>query len=109
MTTLPRRGDAKVFTGYGRPLLSSCVPVVCLAVTRLAILRSRAQLGVEAPPVTIEVFLSSGLPVFSIVESIETPDDLTVIVKTADGIQTREVLPVQFVPLTRSDSNPEDE
>ena len=32
-----------------------------------AILKSRAQLGVDAPPVTIEVFLSGGLPVFSIV------------------------------------------
>jgi len=61
-----------VFPDYGRPLLSSFIPVVCLAVTRLAILRSRAQLGVEAPPVTIEVFLSSGLPVFSIVGLPET-------------------------------------
>jgi magnesium chelatase family protein len=33
----------------------------------LAILRSRAQLGVTAPPVTIEVFLSGGLPRFSVV------------------------------------------
>ncbi|MDX1403581.1 MAG: YifB family Mg chelatase-like AAA ATPase [Woeseiaceae bacterium] len=33
----------------------------------LAILKSRAQLGVTAPPVTIEVFLSGGLPKFSIV------------------------------------------
>ncbi len=33
----------------------------------LAILKSRAQLGVTAPPVTIEVFLSGGLPRFSIV------------------------------------------
>ncbi|MCH7821640.1 MAG: YifB family Mg chelatase-like AAA ATPase [Proteobacteria bacterium] len=33
----------------------------------LAILMSRAQLGTDAPPVTIEVFLSGGLPVFSIV------------------------------------------
>ena len=33
----------------------------------LAILRSRAQLGITAPPVTIEVFLSGGLPRFSIV------------------------------------------
>lgn len=32
-----------------------------------AILRSRAQLGIEAPPVTIEVLLSGGLPCFSIV------------------------------------------
>ncbi len=38
----------------------------------LAILRSRAQLGSEAPPVTIEVFLSGGLPVFSIVGMPET-------------------------------------
>ena len=33
----------------------------------LAILKSRAQLGVTAPAVTIEVFLSGGLPRFSIV------------------------------------------
>ncbi len=33
----------------------------------LAILKSRAQLGVTAPPVTIEVFLSGGLPRFSVV------------------------------------------
>jgi len=33
----------------------------------LAILTSRAQLGVTAPPVTIEVFLSGGLPRFNIV------------------------------------------
>ena len=33
----------------------------------LAILRCRAQLGVTAPPVTIEVFLSGGLPRFSVV------------------------------------------
>ncbi len=38
----------------------------------LAILRSRAQLGTEAPPVTIEVFLSGGLPSFSIVGMPET-------------------------------------
>jgi magnesium chelatase family protein len=33
----------------------------------LAILKSRAQIGVTAPPVTIEVFLSGGLPTFSVV------------------------------------------
>lgn len=33
----------------------------------LAILKSRAQLGVTAPPVTIEVFLSGGLARFSVV------------------------------------------
>jgi magnesium chelatase family protein len=38
----------------------------------LAILRSRAQIGVEAPPVTIEVFLSGGLPKFNIVGLAET-------------------------------------
>lgn len=38
----------------------------------LAILKSRAQLGSEAPPVTIEVFLSGGLPSFSIVGMPET-------------------------------------
>ena len=38
----------------------------------VAILRSRAQIGVEAPPVTIEVFLSGGLPKFSIVGLPET-------------------------------------
>ncbi len=38
----------------------------------LAILRSRAQIGVEAPPVTIEVFLSGGLPKFNVVGLAET-------------------------------------
>jgi magnesium chelatase family protein len=38
----------------------------------LAILRSRARLGVEAPSVTIEVFLSGGLPKFNIVGLAET-------------------------------------
>lgn len=38
----------------------------------LAILQSRAQLGTEAPPVTIEVFLSGGLPSFSVVGMAET-------------------------------------
>jgi len=38
----------------------------------LAILKSRAQLGTDAPPVTIEVFLSGGLPVFSVVGMAET-------------------------------------
>jgi len=38
----------------------------------LAILRSRAQLGTDAPPVTIEVFLSGGLPMFSVVGMAET-------------------------------------
>jgi magnesium chelatase family protein len=38
----------------------------------LAILYSRAQLGVEAPPVTIEVFLSGGLPKFNVVGLAET-------------------------------------
>ena len=38
----------------------------------VAILRSRAQIGTDAPPVTIEVFLSGGLPVFSIVGMPET-------------------------------------
>ena len=38
----------------------------------LAILQSRAQLGTDAPPVTIEVFLSGGLPSFSIVGMPET-------------------------------------
>ena len=33
----------------------------------LAILMSRAQLGIKAPPVTIEVLLSGGLPTFNIV------------------------------------------
>jgi magnesium chelatase family protein len=35
-------------------------------------LKSRAQLGSDAPPVTIEVFLSGGLPAFSIVGMPET-------------------------------------
>ena len=38
----------------------------------LAILASRAQVGVEAPPVTIEVFLSGGVPRFNIVGLAET-------------------------------------
>ena len=38
----------------------------------IAILMSRAQLGVEAPPVTIEVFLSGGLPRFNVVGMPET-------------------------------------
>jgi magnesium chelatase family protein len=38
----------------------------------LAILHSRARLGIEAPPVTIEVFLSGGLPRFNIVGMAET-------------------------------------
>ena len=38
----------------------------------LAILQSRAQLGTDAPPVTIEVFLSGGLPSFAIVGMPET-------------------------------------
>ncbi len=38
----------------------------------LAIVHSRAQLGIDAPPVTIEVFLSGGLPTFSIVGMPET-------------------------------------
>lgn len=38
----------------------------------LAILKSRAQLGSSAPAVTIEVFLSGGLPAFSIVGMPET-------------------------------------
>ena len=38
----------------------------------LAILHSRAQYGTEAPPVTIEVLLSGGLPAFTIVGMAET-------------------------------------
>lgn len=38
----------------------------------LAILKCRAQLGVAAPSVTIEVFLSGGLPTFAIVGLAET-------------------------------------
>ena len=38
----------------------------------LAILMSRAQQGTRAPLVTIEVFLSGGLPSFSIVGMPET-------------------------------------
>ncbi len=37
----------------------------------VAILRSRAQLGVNAPPVTVEVFLAGGLPTFAIVGMLE--------------------------------------
>ena len=38
----------------------------------IAILASRAQLGIQAPPVTIEVFLSGGLPRFNVVGMPET-------------------------------------
>jgi magnesium chelatase family protein len=38
----------------------------------VAMLLSRTQLGIQAPPVTIEVFLSGGLPTFSIVGLPET-------------------------------------
>lgn len=38
----------------------------------LAILHCRAQYGSDAPPVTIEVFLSGGMPVFTIVGMAET-------------------------------------
>jgi magnesium chelatase family protein len=38
----------------------------------IAILASRAQLGIDAPPVTIEVFLSGGLPRFNVVGMPET-------------------------------------
>ena len=38
----------------------------------IAILASRAQLGIEAPAVTIEVFLSGGLPRFNVVGMPET-------------------------------------
>ena len=38
----------------------------------IAILKSRAQIGTDAPPVTIEVYLSGGLPVFSVVGMPET-------------------------------------
>jgi magnesium chelatase family protein len=39
---------------------------------RLAILKSRAQSGIEAPPVTVEVSLSGGVPRFSMVGLAET-------------------------------------
>ena len=38
----------------------------------LAILHCRAEYGTDAPPVTIEVFLSGGLPAFTIVGMAET-------------------------------------
>jgi magnesium chelatase family protein len=38
----------------------------------VAMLMSRTQLGIQAPPVSIEVFLSGGLPTFSIVGLPET-------------------------------------
>lgn len=38
----------------------------------LAILHCRAQYGTDAPPVTIEIFLSGGLPAFTIVGMAET-------------------------------------
>lgn len=39
---------------------------------KVAILNGRAQLGVDAPPVAIEVFLGGGLPTFAIVGMLET-------------------------------------
>ncbi len=47
-------------TGHGGPPLT------------VAIVKSRARLGTEAPPVSIEVFLSGGLPSFSVVGMPET-------------------------------------
>ena len=38
----------------------------------IAMVASRAQLGIDAPPVTIEVFLSGGLPRFNVVGMPET-------------------------------------
>ena len=38
----------------------------------LAILNCRGQLGVAAPLITIEVFLSGGLPSFAVVGLVET-------------------------------------
>ena len=38
----------------------------------LAVVHCRGQLGVAAPPVTIEVFLSGGLPSFAVVGLVET-------------------------------------
>jgi magnesium chelatase family protein len=38
----------------------------------LAILHCRAQYGTDAPAVTIEVFLSGGLPTFAVVGMDET-------------------------------------
>lgn len=36
----------------------------------LAIVHSRACVGVEAPPVTVEVHLSNGMPSFTIVVNV---------------------------------------
>ena len=38
----------------------------------LAVIHSRAQIGIDAPPVTVEVHLSNGLPAISIVGLPET-------------------------------------
>jgi len=38
----------------------------------LAFIHSRARLGLQAPPVTIEVHLSNGLPGFQLVGLAET-------------------------------------
>jgi len=35
----------------------------------LAVLRSRALAGMNAPPVTVEVHLANGLPSFAMIES----------------------------------------
>lgn len=36
----------------------------------LAIVHTRARVGMEAPPVTVEVHLSNGLPAFNIIGNI---------------------------------------
>lgn len=64
--------------------------------------------GEEIPPKLIEQLTEGGRMVMPIGPQYGG-QNLTVIVKTADGIETSEVLPVQFVPLTRSDSSPDDE
>lgn len=60
--------------GYARsnPATEARAPATAAGPVSLAVLRSRAQVGIDAPPVTIEVFLSGGLPSISIVGLAET-------------------------------------
>jgi protein-L-isoaspartate(D-aspartate) O-methyltransferase len=54
----------------------------------------------EIPPKLVEQLAEGGRMVLPI-GPVYGGQNLTVVTKTADGISLREVLPVQFVPLTR--------
>jgi len=64
--------------------------------------------GEDIPPKLIEQLAPGGRMVMPIGPQYGG-QNLTVIDKTAHGIETEQVLPVQFVPLTRSDSSGTDE